>query len=105
MEQHSDDVFCCCRIRNQETLIPRFCHEDTVIDSNDSTLAHLQGELALSPWMAGFEFNWPRLVIQGERPLQWDPRPLDVNIHRKVEELGITVSHFVLGQEEPDELP
>lgn len=53
--------------------------------------------------MTGFELNWPRLFIQGQRALQRDPSSFDIDVHGQVEELRITMSHLILAQQKPDQ--
>ena len=51
MEQDPDHIGNSCVLSNQEALVLGLSHEDTVMDADQATLPHLEGELALSPWM------------------------------------------------------
>ena len=74
------------------------------MDSNDSSFPHLKCKLAFTPGVTRLKLSRSRLVIQGQGSPEWDSSAFDVDVHGEVEELGISVLHLVLAEEQPDEL-
>jgi len=98
VEEDPHHVLAAGLLADQETLVLALVHQDAVIDPHQAALLHLQGELALTPGIAGGELGRPGLIVQDHGA---GHRLAHHHVHAQIKQLWVPVLHFVLAKQLP----
>jgi len=104
VQQNPYDIFNSGFLRDEDGFVVELFNKYTVIDTHQSSLAHLKAELGLPPRIAGAQFCWSCVVLKHHGSLDGDSSFSDSHVHRQVKQLGIPVAHPILGEKKPNQL-
>ena len=103
MQQYLYDILYGGFFGDKQALVLGLVHEDTVVDSHQAALLHLQRKLAFSPGVAQGQLRGPGVLVKHKGAADRTSALVDDNIHGKVEQFGVAVLHLKLGKKLPDD--